>query len=547
MTQIKKISLITVDTLRHDCIKYLSDKKYLERDRVLDLLDTPTLDNLAKKSVCFTKCYTSSSITSAVHSSIFSGTTQANHTIRCTTTSTTSHVMNKNVITIAEILKKLGFKTVFMSESLSILKIPEITRGFDNLFKNEKDLFNFLEKHKDDKIFLFSLFQDVHAPYLYSSVPPHKGYNDDFFETMKKIYKKYKMTMPSKPVEIWSNLYKKVDSSRSLWFPLYVRGVTKFDKGRFKIFIEKLNQFGFNDTDTSMMILTADHGEGRNRPGRDSFEHNGEAYDEIARVPLLVRLPNKKHEINKNLVSNIDIFSIILDQCTDFKTTEYVDYKLYSINPFITKRPFAWYIYGIDLSLDGKKFLLQSRTIITDKKKFILRGRPEVYLSDDAFEVDNEEFVTNLFENLYYRATKEQTIKNYVQKMKHNTVAKKLFGNIASLGSRKDGTKNYVKQINKGTITKKALYRSFLLSEEYRKKRIFSVIDLVNDPLEETEISPISNLEIFMEYTNYLPTFFEIEKPTMKTELIHKDKVTMENIEEEEEVKKALKELGYIP
>jgi len=538
---IDKIVFLQIDTLRYDCINHISDKKYLERDNVRDLLETPTLDSIAKNSICFRYCCTTSSITSAVHASMFTGTTQINHSIRCTTTSTTSHVMNKEVRTVAEILREHGYHTVFMSESLSILSIPEITRGFDHLFKNETQLYSFLNKHKDEKIFLFCLFQDVHAPYLYSPVPPFDGYNDDFFDTMKSIYSKYDKPMPKTPVEIWSYLYKKVDKSRKLWFPLYVKGVTKFDKGRLKILLEHLQKYGLYDNST-MLIVSADHGEGKNRPKRDSFEHNGEAYDEIVRVPLLVKIPNKKPEIIDDIVSNIDIFNIIIEEGLGKNPKDLVDYKIHGINPFKEKRDYAWFIYAIDLSKDGTEALLQSRTIITKDRKYILRGRPEIYLDGTVFGGDDSDFVRNLYYNLFLRPPKDEIISNYVEKLTKSSFARNLVKNITNVTSPSSADK-FTKKIIQGKITQKSLYESFLKSEEFSKKRSFSVIDLRRDPFEEKEFDPTSNLQYLIDYKKYLPILFDLEKMDVSQNV---SRTKPSNEDDELEVQQALKELGYL-
>ncbi len=537
---INKIVFVQIDTLRHDCINHIPDKKYLERDNVRDLLQTPTLDSIAKNSICFRRCYTTSSITSAVHATMFTGTTQINHSIRCTTTSTTSHVMNKEVQTFAEILRKHGYLTIFVSESLSILSIPEITRGFDHLFKNEAQLYDFLSKHQDEKIFLFCLFQDVHAPYLYSPVSPYEGYNDDFFETMSSIYSKYEKPFPTSPIEIWSNLYKQVDKSRKLWFPLYVKGVSKFDKGRFKIFLQHLQEFGLYD-DSSMLIVSADHGEGKNNPKNDHFEHNGEAYDEIARVPLLVKIPDKKPAMINDLVSNIDIFNIIIEEGLGKHPQDLVNYKIHGINPFKEKRDYAWFIYATDLSKNGTEALLQSRTIITKDCKYILRGRPEIYLNENAFGGNDAAFVRNLYHNLFLRPPNDEIITNYVGKLTKNSFAKNLVKNITNVISSNSVDK-YTKKITQGEITQKSLYETFLKSEEYSKKKPFYITDLIRDPFEENEFEPTSNLNYLMNYKKYLPILFNLEKMDLDQNISR----TTPSDDDEMEVQQALKELGYL-
>ena len=187
----KKIGLFVIDTLRYDCVGYQNDKKFLEKEKILDLLETPTLDEISKKSACFSKCYSTSSLTVQVIASMFTGTTQINHGIRFESEST-EWILNHKTKTLAEILKEEGYITVCSCDTPLHFTVPKLNRGFDYDFsEDDEGLFTFLEKHKDDKIFLFTLFGDVHVPYMHSLVPPDKKYNEDYFVEMKKAYKKY--------------------------------------------------------------------------------------------------------------------------------------------------------------------------------------------------------------------------------------------------------------------------------------------------------------------------------------------------------------------
>ena len=78
---INKVTLLVIDTLRFDCNGYQPEKHYLERDDVLQFLDTPTLNEISNESVCFTKCYSTSSVTTPVIANMFTGTIPANHGI----------------------------------------------------------------------------------------------------------------------------------------------------------------------------------------------------------------------------------------------------------------------------------------------------------------------------------------------------------------------------------------------------------------------------------------------------------------------------------
>ena len=184
-----KISLLVVDAMRYDCINYLPLKKTLEKDNVLQYLNTPTLDELCKESVCFTNCYSTAVGTSQVIASMFTGTTPINHGITHNSPSL-KLILNQNTITLAEILKKLGYLTIIAGDPPKHLKSHQVFRGFDFEFTDsDEKLFKFLNEHKDDKVFLFCLFEDVHAPYLYSFKPPYEGYNNDIKKSWNQSLK----------------------------------------------------------------------------------------------------------------------------------------------------------------------------------------------------------------------------------------------------------------------------------------------------------------------------------------------------------------------
>jgi len=508
-----KISLIVVDALRYDCVGYQSDKKYLEKSNVLQHLHTPTIDKLSKESICFTKCYSTSSFTSPVIATMFTGTKQVNHGVVNNTSNNNYVILNEKTLTIAEILKKLGYITIYAGDPPLGLKRHQLQRGFDHDFsKNDKKLFEFLDKNKNNKIFLFTIFEDVHGPYLFSNVPPTEGYNDDYFATMKPLLQKYNVPLPKNSNYYWHDLFK-VDGSRKLWFPLYVKGVSKFDTGRFKYFVDNLEATGFLEPDESLLIITADHGEGKHTHKLDKFQHGADAYDETTRVPLIVRLPSLKHEIKPDLVSTVDIFKIIIDQCSDNKTNELINHKLYCINPFFEKRKFCWYILSLaPYDKDYPKYCVHARTIITDDKKFVLRGKPETFFDKSVFELNELDFVYKLYFDLLGRRAEA------------------------------DEFKKNVDQLETGEISKKELYEQFLNSRKYTKRKKYFVLDSKNDPFEEKLINPFSNVDDTEEYLRYFKEIIEIERPDMKVEF------STNNIDEseEEEIKKELKAMGYL-
>jgi len=519
MTEVSKVAILMIDSLRYDCVGHQKDKKFLEQENVLKDLNTSTIDSLSKDSVCFNNCYSTSSATIQVVASIFTGTTQVNHRILNNTLPYKVN-LNKNVTTLAQIFKKLGYLTVYSGDTPKWFRSHEVVRGFDfDLSYNDHQLIKFLNEHKDEKIFLFHLFSDVHYPYLYSMVPPYSGYNDDFFKIMSEKFQQYKLPIPKKneDLQYWSHLYK-VDNSRKLWLPLYVKGVTKFDKGRFKFFMSGLKDAGFLEKNKSLIAITADHGQGKFEfNDSENFNHNGDAYEESARVPLIVRLPSLTHEIKNELVSNIDLFKIILDVCTGDKTEDFVNYKLYSINPLKQEREFAWFcLYRTfpEVGISGVQELLYARTIIAKNKKYTLRGRPEYFLNPKSFETDDKEFFKRLYNDLFIRFANDKELKFYLKKLGKDASRIKTF--------------NY-----------------FLNTHEYKSKNKYFVYDLEEDPKEENPLDPFFSPSLEKEFLYYFKKMIDLDKPDVKYQEATTT-LTEEEKKEELEIKKELEKLGYL-
>lgn len=514
MSEISKISLLVIDSLRYDCLTFSQDHKFLHQDNVEKYLDTPTLDSICKNSVSFEKCYSTSSETIQTLSSMFTGTTQANHKIY-NNKIPSSLKLNDQISTLSEILQKLGFMTVLGGDMPFYLKHHNVTRGFQYDFSSkDDDLFEFLNKNKNEKIFLFYLFEDVHFPYLFSPNPSDANYNDDYFSTMTSLLQKYNLPIPTVPEDFRHSLYK-INNTRQLWFPLYVKGITKFDKGRLNSFLTNLNNYGFSKKNNSLLLITADHGEGKQLfEFPDIFNHGNDAFEESTRVPLIVRLPSYEQKISKNLASNIDVFKIILDICSNNKTEELINHKLYCINPLNEKRIFCWYSIAPSFS---KTFqidnILFARTIITENKKFTLRGRPEIFLNPKIFELEHDEFLQKLYYDLYVT----------------NPSKSEYDSNLNALKSGKSNLD---------------LYNDFIKSDIYKSKHLSFVFDLDDDPFEKQRLYPFDHIELQEEFLKYFEEMLKLEK--LDTNLLVDSDKHNDVSDEDKEIELELKKLGYL-
>ena len=78
-----KVLLVSLDNVRYDCISYAKEKPHLKQFYVENLVDTPTIDEIASGSSVFTNCFsTSSSTPTSAHASLFTGLLQPKHGVR---------------------------------------------------------------------------------------------------------------------------------------------------------------------------------------------------------------------------------------------------------------------------------------------------------------------------------------------------------------------------------------------------------------------------------------------------------------------------------
>lgn len=308
MPEFKKVILISIDNLRYDCVGYQPDKRELREYGVLKYLDTPTLDAIAEKSLCFTNCISTSTYTTAAHASVFTGLYPPRHGVRAF-----FHTkLRPDALTLAEVFKINGYRTICATDIPELFEPLGLTRGFDHLVvRNDSEVFRLLEAYRNEKVFLFVHFFDVHEPYLFSECPPTKDYNADYFDLMADLYRMFNLTITDKrPHALWQNFGQATNRDINYLLRVYVAGVSKFDRGRFRFFIEALKTAGY--WDQALTVIFADHGEGRCFYHNASyFCHSGELYDNVLRVPLLFHAPGLAPKVNHSILSLVDIFPTI--------------------------------------------------------------------------------------------------------------------------------------------------------------------------------------------------------------------------------------------
>ncbi|MBM4140658.1 MAG: hypothetical protein FJ242_04065 [Nitrospira sp.] len=501
-TMAKNVILISIDNLRYDCIGYQPDKHELIKYDCLKYLETPTLNGIAEKGVCFTQAISTSTYTMSSHASILTGLYPPGHKVRLQGPSK----LDNQVIALPMVLKSFGFETVFSSDNGVLFKSPGLMKGFDHIFKTARDddLFSLLERMRDKRVFLFIHFMDVHCPFLHSDYEIYQGYNKDFYDTLRDLYQKTgedldieTVKKEGKQYDIWNKLCEKYSFDIQTLLPLYVQGVSKFDKGRFSNFIQRLEDLGFMGD--ALIVILSDHGEGKSQGTSSTyFGHAGFLHDSVIRVPLILYHPGIKFRIINYQVSLVSLFPTIMELTDRNDWQNCLPYSLDGKNIMLTIEgngtgdsevySEVWLSPEIrttftDDPLSEKNWFIWQRCIRTEDRKYLVYGKPEDFLDGSFLNLEKEDFLKQLFRGLLYQFEREK-----------NPLYKKLLNLLENGESRRE------------------VFKVFLESEWFKNKKRFSIFNLKEDPDEENPSDPATNASLTIEFSYYLHKILDMEK-----------------------------------
>ena len=219
-------------------------------------------------------------------------------------------VFSAELITVAEILKSMGYKTFGITSNMLLQKQFGFGRGFDYFTclwnwtpadSMNKVIFAWEDQiKKADKFFLWVHYTDTHLPY-HARKPWFDQYITDNissreFNLAEKNVRKLRKLIPflKKDQRLLSDLVALYDSEINF---------VDFHIGKL---IDKLKL----DKNT-LIIITSDHGEGFLEHG--NIDHGYGLYNELLHIPLIIKLPySPKKERVDTLVNLVDVVPSIL-------------------------------------------------------------------------------------------------------------------------------------------------------------------------------------------------------------------------------------------
>ena len=292
--------LISVDTLRPD---HLGAYGYPRKT-------SPHLDALARDSVRFDTAIAQAPSTLPSHASMLTSLPPSRHGALFSR----RQALREGATTVAEVLREAGYRTAAFVAKGQLAPVFRLDQGFElyasshgSLRRKVGEAMDWLDAEQPEgPVFLFLHTYEVHHPYRPEPElmdPLDAGYEGDL------------------PDHIEVDLLRRINGDREPRIAIdeadlqhvenaYDAGITHMDLGIRALVRELRERDRFENT---AIVFTSDHGEEFGEHGRVGW-HAHSLYDELLRVPLLLRLPGGRHggERVEAQVRSIDIAPTLL-------------------------------------------------------------------------------------------------------------------------------------------------------------------------------------------------------------------------------------------
>ncbi len=405
------VIIIGIDTLRAD---HLGMYGY-SRDT------SPNLDRFAEESILFEQAIAQASYTLPSQASFFTSQYPRVHGLLQAT-----EVLADSRVTLAEVLKGQGYKTAAFVGDGHLSGQFGFAQGFDIYVDDVGRSFvstiplavEWLKKNKAEKFLLFLHAYDAHPPFEVPVVnsfdhifdPDYDGilHNEELIEFAYR-------TLPNQPpyfhamrniLKIGGQAVMRLENETIIFEPQDIYHTIAHQDGRIlhtdyliQQFLDVLQDMGLYEN--SLVIIFSDHGlTTMDNMTRQVFSdktrlvgHRGVVYDEVIRVPLLIKHPLLGQQKVNEQIQLIDIFPTILD-ILRIPIEKNVKKQLQgkSFLPLLTGRAgpnVSEYAYGEGDAMSGLDELQFIRTL---QWKLIVKAgeRFELYnLKDDPKETQN--------------------------------------------------------------------------------------------------------------------------------------------------------------
>jgi arylsulfatase A-like enzyme len=420
------VVLVSIDTLRADhlgCYGY-------ERPT------TPHIDRFASDGVLFEQCVNTGGGTLPVHLSMLTSLAPAVHGVFAGN----GRALAEGHTTLAEALHDAGYATGAFVDGGYLSGNFGFTQGFDLYFdRNFKGVFGkiesyfddggfeellpralaWLSRHRKQPFFLFLHTYDTHSAVSrlpYESPPPFlnrfvdPGYSRSFdgcregrcASELLLWHNQARREAMLGPSELFTS------EEMEYTVALYDGAISYIDH-QIGLLLAALEDFGV--AKRTLVVLTSDHGEEFLEHGLLLHDQN---YEEVARVPLILRLPDRSHAGRRvtNLVSTLDLLPSILDATRAPPLPQAMGLSLL---PLAASSSAEGFERPVHIASGREKLRTRHWSLVVD------RNRPaELYsLTDDPTEqvnriAEHPDVAAELFEQLLEIRSREITIRDRI-------------------------------------------------------------------------------------------------------------------------------------
>ena len=297
--------VIVVDALRADHLSCLG----------YDRVQTPNIDRLAREGVLFTQCISQAPWTLPSLGSLLTSKYPTQHGAEVQVERLDTLAVIKSIfdwgslgysnITLPEVLRKAGIYTAGLQPNITVASLA----GFDQGYNFHLDAFKYYNLIWETG--LEALLPDASWQRIYPSFQGAAGKNivaygaswmgrnpEGRFALLALLFDTHEYYLERADFDDLYRLNKEADEAGLI--DLYDRSILKADRAVGRL-LERMERQGF--LDETLVVLLSDHGEeffdhgGRDR-GFDRWYDTGVShahtlYDELLRVPLIMRLPAK--------------------------------------------------------------------------------------------------------------------------------------------------------------------------------------------------------------------------------------------------------------
>jgi len=355
------IILYVMDSLRPD---FLSCYGYQKET-------SPHIDALAAEGVLFKNAFAQSTWTKPSGASLLTSAYPSVHGVL-----NHNDVLPVGIPVLPERLRKSGYETLALSSIGYISPDYGFGRGFDHfvqLYKEESVtkksrvlranntpiptsedinelLFPFLQDRRGKDAFVLVWSADTHSPYFHRD------------EAIAKF------CFPSHEIFRTNDIARMREEEGLNRFKLFYEDMIYYNDYHFGKLVDKLREL--NLFDQTFFILTSDHGEAFGEHGFNG--HSKEPYDELIRVPLIMKFPNSQHSRQfSSLVQHIDVTPTIMECARISGTDRWMQGK--SVVPIVRdcKKANDFIMAEYQLNLRFPKYI----TLRTEEYKYMeIRG-----------------------------------------------------------------------------------------------------------------------------------------------------------------------------